>query len=78
MKLVIGVVLLPELQIVNPGVKNVSSNDTNVFLIRPHTVGRVFFTLDAIPGNVIHQLVYDWLSDGGGTMADTAGVETAA
>lgn len=47
-------------------------NNTNVFLIRPLTMGHVFFTLDAVPGNVIQQLVYDWLLVVGG-----AGVETA-
>lgn len=78
MKLVIGVVLLPELQIVNPEVKNISSNNTTVFLIRPLTVGHVLFTLDAVPANVIQKLAYDWLLGGGRAMANTAGVETAA
>lgn len=41
-------------------------------------MGHVLFTLDAIAGNVIQQLAYDWLPGGGQTMADTAGVETAA
>lgn len=78
MKLVIGVVLLPQLQKVDPGVNQGRFLQTNVFLITLLTPGHVLFTLDAIVGNVIQQLVYDWLSGGGGTMADTAGVETAA
>lgn len=51
---------------------------TNVFLIRPLSLGPVHFTLDAIAGNAIRQLVYDWLPGRGGTVADAAGVETAA
>ena len=64
------------MQKVNPGVNQGRFRQTNVFLITLLTVDHVVFTLDAIA--VIHQLAYDWLSGSGGTMADTAGVETAA
>lgn len=60
MKLVIGVVLLPGLRKVNPGVNQGRFCQTNVFLIRLLTMGRVFFTLDAISVNAIQQLVCDW------------------
>lgn len=76
MKLVIGVVLLPQLQ--NCGVNQRRSLQTNVFLIRPLSPAPVHFTLDAIAAKAIQQLVYDWLSERGGMAAGAAGVETAA
>lgn len=78
MKLVIGVVLLLELQKVNPRGNHGRFLQMNVFLIRLLTVGHAFFTLDASLGRVIPQLVYDWLSGCGGTMVNPAGVETEA
>lgn len=63
MKLVVGVVLLPKLQ--NWGVNQRRSLQTNVFVIRALSPAPVHFTLDAIAGKAIQQLVYDWLSVGG-------------
>lgn len=53
MKLVIGIVLLPQLQKVNPEVNQGMFLQTNVFLIRLLTVGYVLFKLYTIAGNVI-------------------------
>lgn len=78
MKLVMGVVLLPGLQKVNPGLNQGMFRQTNVLLIRLLTMGHVFFMLDTISGNAIQQLVYEQWSGSGGTMAKTAGVETVA
>lgn len=65
MKLVRGVVLLPKRQKVDPGVNQGRFPQTNVFLIRRLAIGYVLFTLDAIPGNVFQQRVYDWLLGSG-------------
>lgn len=80
MEHVIGVVLFPELQKVKPEVNlgDFFFLQTNVLLIRLLAVGPAFFTLDAILSKVIQQLVYDCLSGSEGTIADTAGVKTAA
>ena len=53
MRLGIGVVLLPELQKINPGSQPRKVIQTKVFLIRLLSMGHVLFMLDAIAGNEI-------------------------